>query len=193
MAKNSLERDVFFPHLSPQQNEQLSLYKAELLRWNQRTNLIGRSTTESFDTDHLMNSLEIVPHLKGNLPLFDIGTGAGLPGIPIAIALPTREIYLTEVDKKKLAFLHYIVAKLHLKNAHVIEITHQFSFPDPCDIVSRAYAPVERILTWTKQHTPQAETFYLLIGKETNENLSFLPSPTILPLTRGQLLIFQKE
>ncbi|MFN4216178.1 MAG: 16S rRNA (guanine(527)-N(7))-methyltransferase RsmG [Brevinematales bacterium] len=181
------------PEISKDQKAKLDIYQKEILLWNKTTNLIGRSTAENFKEEHLLNSLEILPYLEGNLPLIDIGTGGGLPGIPLAIMLSHREIILTEVDKKKLAFLRYITAKLGLSNTKVVEILPHTVFDTPCDIVSRAYGPIARILTWTRTHAPQARRYYLLKGelvaKELQEAGIF--HAHIYPMTKGCLVIWE--
>ncbi len=184
-----------FPELSPEQHHLLTQYKKELLHWNKTTNLIGRSTEANFDEEHLQNSLEIIPFLTSHLPIIDVGTGGGLPGIPLAIALPQREVFLADVDKKKLAFLDYITAKLHLTNTHIIEVRPSFVFSEPCEVVSRAYGPLERILAWTKNHAPQAEHYVVLKGAQVEEELSrlHLTHLSIHPLSRGCVVCFSQD
>ncbi|MCX7881651.1 MAG: 16S rRNA (guanine(527)-N(7))-methyltransferase RsmG [Brevinematales bacterium] len=182
-------------NLSPDQQNKLVLYQQEILHWNTTTNLIGRSTASSFEREHLLNSLEILPYLEGNLPLIDIGTGGGLPGIPLAIALPQREIFLTEIDKKKLAFLQYITAKLKLSNTHVVNILPSTLFDMPCDIVSRAYGPISRVLSWTHQHAPHAKHYYLLKGTSVTEELAQanLLDACVYPLSKGYLVTWKVQ
>lgn len=181
------------PEISKDQQAKLDLYQQEILRWNKTTNLIGRSTAESFKEEHLLNSLEMLPYLEGNLPLIDIGTGGGLPGIPLAIMLPHRQMILTEVDKKKLAFLRYITAKLGLSNTQVVEILPHTVFDTPCDIVSRAYGPISRILTWTHDHAPKAKRYYILKGTSVEKELeeAGIPHVTVYPLTKGCIVIWE--
>ncbi|URA09578.1 16S rRNA (guanine(527)-N(7))-methyltransferase RsmG [Thermospira aquatica] len=178
--------------LSSEQQNLLDVYKKELLHWNKTTNLIGRSTEASFDEEHLQNSLEIIPFLKPDLPIIDVGTGGGLPGIPLAIALPDREIVLAEVDRKKLAFLYYITAKLHLANTRVVEVLPSFVFLEPCEIVSRAYGPIERILLWTRSHAPAAKHYVILKGAQVEKELSslHLRDLSVHTLSRGCVVCF---
>jgi len=179
--------------LSSDQQAKIALYQQEILHWNRTVNLIGRSTVASFVEDHLNNSLEILPFLKGELPLLDIGTGGGLPGIPLAIALPDREVILTEVDQKKLAFLRYVVARLRLPNVRVVDVQPSTVFPMPCDVVSRAYGPLSRILFWTEKHAPRASSYYILKGASYAEELKevALSSVEVHSLSKGVLLVFR--
>lgn len=112
-----------------------------LAKWNRVYNLTAVRDREHMVTQHLLDSLAVVPHLPG-ATLLDVGSGAGLPGIPIAIAAPDRSVTLLESNQKKTAFLQQAVAELGLANARVcrerIETWHTASRFDV--IVSRAFA-----------------------------------------------------
>jgi 16S rRNA (guanine527-N7)-methyltransferase len=106
--------------LSPAQQNALLAYGQEFRRWNKIHNLSAIDQDEAFLTLHLMDSLAVIPHLKalvteGLLPtnphLADLGAGGGLPGIPLAIALPQWRFVLVEAVKKKAAFLQHIKGK----------------------------------------------------------------------------------
>ena len=93
-----------------------------LKQWNRTYNLLGNSDSAHLIDEHLLDSLAIVPVLERYLPrmeeaLVDVGTGAGFPGILLAIAQPQRPIYLVEPVGKKVAFLRQSVLTLGLKNA----------------------------------------------------------------------------
>lgn len=115
--------------LSLAQQNALLAYGQEFRRWNKIHNLSAIDQDEAFLTVHLMDSLAVIPHLKalvteGLLPtnphLADLGAGGGLPGIPLAIALPQWRFVLVEAVKKKAAFLQHIKGKLKLENLEVI-------------------------------------------------------------------------
>ena len=96
-----------------------------LKQWNRTYNLLGNSDSAHLIDEHLLDSLAIVPVLERYLPrmeeaLVDVGTGAGFPGILLAIAQPQRPIYLAEPVGKKVAFLRQSVLTLGLKNATVL-------------------------------------------------------------------------
>ena len=96
-----------------------------LKQWNRTFNLLGNSDSAHLIDEHLLDSLAIVPVLERYLPrpeeaLVDVGTGAGFPGILLAIVQPQRPIYLVEPVGKKVAFLRQSVLTLSLKNATVL-------------------------------------------------------------------------
>ena len=96
-----------------------------LKQWNRTFNLLGNSDSVHLIDEHLLDSLAIVPVLERYLPraeeaLVDVGTGAGFPGILLAIVQPQRPIYLVEPVGKKVAFLRQSVLTLGLKNATVL-------------------------------------------------------------------------
>ena len=119
----------------------LSQYLALLQKWNQTYNLTAIRDPLEMVSAHLLDSLAVVPHLPGTT-LLDVGTGPGLPGIPLALAFPERKFTLLDSIDKKTTFLRQAVAELGLKNVTVVcervERWHPAS-PFEC-IISRAYA-----------------------------------------------------
>lgn len=106
---------------SPEQLEKLFRWAALLLQWNRTYNLLGATNATTLIDEHLIDSLAILPVLEKWLPdrqqvLVDVGTGAGFPGILIAIMQPERPIYLVEPIGKKVAFQRQSVLTLGLKN-----------------------------------------------------------------------------
>jgi len=101
--------------------EPLLAYLALLQRWNATYNLTAIRDPEQMVTLHLLDSLALVPHVAGISRLADLGTGAGLPGIPLAIARPDLQVTLAESNGKKARFLREAVRQLGLANARVAE------------------------------------------------------------------------
>jgi len=101
--------------------EPLLAYLALLQRWNATYNLTAIRDPEQMVTLHLLDSLALVPHVAGISRLADLGTGAGLPGIPLAIAVPALQVTLVESNGKKARFLREAVRTLGLGNARVAE------------------------------------------------------------------------
>ena len=125
-------------------------YKAHLVAWNKTHNLISRKQAQNID-DHIADSLIISPLLKKSI--VDLGSGGGLPGIPLAITNPNKEFYLIESNTKKSSFLLHITSRLGLKNTSVInqriEKTETKTFPESFDIVCRAVGSTELIISLT--------------------------------------------
>jgi 16S rRNA (guanine527-N7)-methyltransferase len=94
-------------------NARLELYKRELLRWNERINLIGPEARENID-EHIDEAVVAAGIVKPSGDVLDFGSGGGLPAIPMAIGSPDARFHLVEVDKKKWAFLKHIIRACEL-------------------------------------------------------------------------------
>ncbi|MCW5580632.1 MAG: 16S rRNA (guanine(527)-N(7))-methyltransferase RsmG [Luteimonas sp.] len=99
----------------------LLAYLALLQRWNATYNLTAVRDPQAMITLHLLDSLAMAPHVAGLASLADLGTGPGLPGIPLAIAHPGLQVTLVESNGKKARFLREAVRQLKLGNARVAE------------------------------------------------------------------------
>jgi 16S rRNA (guanine527-N7)-methyltransferase len=122
-------------------------YLALLAKWNRTYNLTAIRDPLAMVTQHLLDSLSVLPHLS--LPegarLADAGSGAGLPGIPLAIACPSWQIVLAESSQKKAAFLRQAAIELRLANVDVHEGRVETWRPQPLFdlVISRAFAALE--------------------------------------------------
>ena len=94
-------------------DDRLETYKRELLRWNERINLIGPEAKENIDA-HIDEAVIAAEMLKPSGDVLDFGSGGGLPAIPMAIVSPHARFHLVEVDKKKWAFLKHIARACEL-------------------------------------------------------------------------------
>ena len=128
--------------------EPLLAYLALLARWNQTYNLTAIRDTREMLVKHLLDSLAMHAHLDGIETLADLGTGPGLPGIPLAIARPALRVTLVESNGKKARFLREAVRQLKLGNASVVESRIEaFDAPGRFDaITARALATLPLIL-----------------------------------------------
>jgi len=105
--------------LEPAQVEAMLALVEELADWNTRMNLTAIKDPAEVVDKHLLDSLAVLPHVKG-LSVADIGTGAGFPGLPLAIADLDRRYTLVESTGKKVEFLRHAVAMLRLPNVEVV-------------------------------------------------------------------------
>jgi 16S rRNA (guanine527-N7)-methyltransferase len=120
----------------------LAAYLRLIDKWNRVHNLTAVREPAQMVVLHLLDSLSVLPHVAGARTLLDVGTGAGLPGIPLAIARPDLAVTLLDASHKKAAFLRQAKAELALANVEVAcERVERWHPPAPFDIVvSRAFA-----------------------------------------------------
>lgn len=151
--------------LGDTQLAQFDVYKNELLQWNAKTNLISENSSQDIITRHFLDSLTAMQFIqKPNARIIDVGCGAGFPGLPLKIALPSLEIYLLETNRKKVSFLKHIIRLLNLSKAVVLHdrvenIIKTDSWNEKFDIlISRAAFKLSELL-------PQGE-FFLASGGE---------------------------
>lgn len=121
--------------------DRLLQYLEQLHKWNKAINLSGIRDPELMLTHHLLDSLALLAHIDAGV-VADVGTGAGLPGIPLAICLPGTRFLLIDSSSKKTRFLFQTVTLLGLRNVEVVHSRVEDYAPNPAaDIVtSRAYA-----------------------------------------------------
>ena len=130
--------------LQQSQHDQLIEYLQLLEKWNQVYNLTSIRGLPRMLSYHLLDSLSVLPRLVNGRKAIDVGSGAGLPGIPLAIAMPDTIWILLDSNARKTRFIRQAVAHCGLKNVQVVQSRVQdYHAPDALDfIVSRAYAPL---------------------------------------------------
>ncbi len=147
-------------HIDPGQLEQFDIYYRELLDWNKRANLTAITDYEDVQTKHFLDSLTVTlawpqPLMDTGLRLIDVGTGAGIPGIPLKIMLPNIELVLLESTTKKADFLHHVENKITLDNVEIVvgraeDVAHLSEYREKFDIVlSRAVASLPALVELT--------------------------------------------
>lgn len=126
----------------------LLAYLALLDRWNRTYNLTAIRDPGDMVGKHLLDALAMHPHLGGISTLADLGAGAGIPGVPLAIARPDLQVTLIESSGKKARFLREVLRALPLPNARVVESRAEaVAEPATCDaITARALATLAEIL-----------------------------------------------
>ncbi len=100
--------------LPPGAEQGLLTYARELLKWNQKVNLTAITAPDEVVDKHLLDSLAVLPEVRGAKSLLDLGAGAGLPGIPLALALPELQVTLVDAVAKKVGFMKHAAALLGL-------------------------------------------------------------------------------
>ena len=132
------------PHEAP---ELLMQYVALIEKWNRTYNLTAVRDPLQMVVQHLLDSLAVVPHLAGGT-VADVGSGAGLPGIPLAIARPEWQVTVNDANQKKAAFLRQAVIELGLKNVKVHEGRVEAWQPPSrfAVVISRAFAELAEFI-----------------------------------------------
>lgn len=133
--------------VEPSATEALMDYLDLLQRWNKAYNLTAVRDPEAMVIRHLLDSLSIVPWINGQR-IIDVGTGAGLPGVPLAILMPERHIALLDSNGKKTRFLFQVKSQLGLSNIEIIEKRVENYQPGQLFdvVVSRAFANLDRMV-----------------------------------------------
>lgn len=156
--------------------KQMSLdYLALMYKWNRVYNLTAIRKPEEMLVKHLFDSFSIYPYINYNT-LLDVGTGAGLPGIPLAILEPERHVVLLDSNHKKTDFLVYVKAQLGLKNIHVvhsrIETYNAGIKIDAC--VCRAYSQLGKWISQTQTVFSAKPKWYAQKGHCEKEDIAAL-------------------
>jgi 16S rRNA (guanine527-N7)-methyltransferase len=145
LASGIASLELSLPERAP---ELLLAYLEQLHKWNKAFNLSGIRDPEAMLSHHLLDSLSLLPYIDGKR-VADIGTGAGLPGIPLAICLPDVHFILIDSNSKKTRFIFQTAALLGLRNVEVVHTRVEDYAADPAvDIVtSRAFASLTDFIT----------------------------------------------
>lgn len=163
--------------LDAAQCEALQRLLDELNEWNQRMNLTAIRDPAQQLTKHLLDSLSIQPWLRGTR-IADIGTGAGFPGLPLALVNPDRHFMLIDSVNKKLKFVEHAAQAMGLHNVAVLHTRAQDLEPEQrfdC-VVSRAMGSTENFIQWCGHLLVSGGRLLAMKGRYPEEELKKLPS-----------------
>lgn len=145
--------EKYFLNLTEQQLNLLITYQIQLIQVNKSINLVSRKDINNIEIHHILHSLAIAKTVsfKPSTSAVDIGTGGGLPGIPLAILFPQVKFVLVDTIEKKINTLQQIVKTLNLTNVEVLharaeKIKTKFNY-----VVSRAVTQLPKLLIWSKK------------------------------------------
>ena len=155
--------------ITSQQIDQLIDYVEMLNKWNKAYNLTAVRDPSEMLIKHIMDSLVVSPYLVGNT-FIDVGTGPGLPGIPLAIINPDKQFDLVDSLGKRIRFLKQVQFELKLKNIQPIQSRiEEYNEKKFDGVISRAFASLQDMLTWCKHLPNQQGSFYALKGSDLDE------------------------
>ncbi len=165
--------------LSEGQQQQLLAYLALLIKWNKAYNLTAVRDPDEMVSRHLLDSLSVVPFVAGaGRTWLDVGSGGGMPGVPLAIMFPDRGFTLLDSNGKKTRFLTQVKLELKLANLEVVHSrVEQFQPAEAFEgITSRAFSSLEDFANCTR-HLGNTETRWLAMkGVQPDDELQRLPA-----------------
>ncbi|HDR1009975.1 TPA: 16S rRNA (guanine(527)-N(7))-methyltransferase RsmG, partial [Pasteurella multocida] len=161
--------------ITDQQKEQLIKLVLLLNKWNKAYNLTSVRDPMEMLVKHILDSVVVSPHLQGK-HFIDVGTGPGLPGLPLAIVNPNKHFVLLDSLGKRISFIRNAIRELGLDNVEaVLSRVEEYHTEQPFDgVLSRAFASLKDMTDWC-QHLPKQDGyFYALKGLYHQEEVEEL-------------------
>jgi len=166
--------------LDAAQLARLTTFVALLAKWNKTYNLTAIRDAPRMVTHHLLDALAVLPHLpsRSGLRVLDVGSGGGIPGIPLAIARPDWHLVLVDSNHKKVAFMTQATIELNLANVEAHAVRVEELVPSaPFDIViSRAFSDLATFASTSARHLAPAGLLAAMKGVHLDEELHEVPA-----------------
>jgi len=161
--------------------EKLVHYLELMQAWNRVFNLTNITHPREMVLLHIIDSLLVAPFLQGD-QLLDVGTGAGLPGIPLALIHPQQHWLLLDKNNKKTRFLTQVVAELHLANVNVVQARTEEFHPAKCfdTIISRAFSSLQMFVSSTQHLLCTNGKWLAMKGKYPDEEIRDISSAFVV-------------
>ena len=190
--------------LPPETQQKLLDYVALVQKWNKVYNLTAVRDADKMLTHHLLDSLAVVPYVASAKTILDVGSGAGLPGIPLALALPQVHVTLLDSNQKKTVFLNQVVIELQLENAAVVcERVEKYQSKQMFSLViSRAFSELPEFVALAGELVADGGTLLAMKGVHPIDEIARLKNgfklssvtPLAVPgLAAERHLIFMKK
>jgi 16S rRNA (guanine527-N7)-methyltransferase len=190
--------------LNDAKREQLLQYIALLDKWNKVYNLTAVREPERMIGLHILDSLTVLTHLGTHSNIIDVGTGGGLPGIPLAVAAPDMQITMLDTIAKKTTFVRQAIGDLGLKNAEVVtgRVEHYLPAIKFDRVISRAFAELKDFVEGAGHLCAEGGAMLAMKGVYPHDEISRLPDGFVakqvialnVPGVEGQrhLVVIQK-
>ncbi|EBS6880964.1 16S rRNA (guanine(527)-N(7))-methyltransferase RsmG [Salmonella enterica] len=162
--------------LTDHQKTQLVAYVDMLHKWNKAYNLTSVRDPAEMVVRHILDSIVVAPYLQGQR-FIDVGTGPGLPGIPLAIVLPDAHFTLLDSLGKRVRFLRQVHHELKLENITPVQSrVEAYPSEPPFDgVISRAFASLNDMVSWCHHLPGEKGRFYALKGQLPEDEIASLP------------------
>ncbi len=156
-------------------------YAMLLRRWNRVYNLTAVDDPGAIVTRHLLDALAVLPWVPEGR-LLDVGSGAGLPGLPLALARPELDVTLLDASGKRVRFLRQAVIELGLANAHPLQARAEAHRPQRRydAVITRAFANISDMLSACRHLVADAGVILAMKGQRPDEELAALPPDIVL-------------
>ncbi|WP_088329295.1 16S rRNA (guanine(527)-N(7))-methyltransferase RsmG [Lacimicrobium sp. SS2-24] len=170
--------------ISEMQRQQLVALVALIHKWNKAYNLTSVRDPQEMLIRHILDSVVVAPHIRGKR-FIDVGTGPGLPGLPLAIIMPEQEFVLLDSLGKRIRFIKQAVFELGLTNVTAVQSRVEKYQPDvPFDgVLSRAFASIKDMLHWCQHLVDSQGTFLALKGQLPAEEIEHVPQGFVISET----------
>lgn len=162
--------------LSEDAQARLLAYVAELLKWNEKVSLTAITRPDEVVDKHLLDSLTVVPEITGATELLDLGAGAGLPGIPLAVALPSLRVTLVDAVAKKVSFMKSggvkagVATRLRALHARAEGNPQKEGLPVVDCVISRAFMDVGPFLLLARHYVAPGGRVVTMVGQTPPED-----------------------
>lgn len=158
--------------ITPKTQQQLLAFIALLGKWNKSFSLTAIHDPEQMVIRHLLDSLSLVPYIKGPR-MVDVGCGAGLPGIPLALVFPEYEVVLLDSQTKKVRFVRQVIADLDIANADIAHTRVQDYHPQQMfdTVISRAFTTLVEFAEATRHLCRSGGNMLAMKGKFPTKEL----------------------
>lgn len=178
--------------------EKLEIYLATLKKWNKVYNLTAIDEDSEIIVKHFLDSLSVNQYIQNSERILDVGTGAGFPGLILALFNPKKSFVLVDGVSKKISFLQEMIGKLNLKNTIVVHTkVEQYKVVEQFDmIISRAFADIKKMIKLTNHLIKDDGRFIAMKGPDVmseldNINLPFMHYDITVPFLQGTRKIIE--